>query len=217
MATTSSIIKNTESRWPAIVALLGVLALVEALPSRYEILPNWTPWVLVGIVLAAMLAVTLRPESLLFHRIERSVILSVAGIICLLGLNAVARLVIDMVTHHHNYSSVTLLESATSIWTVNVLAFALIYWQLDRDGPAGRAAGAVGPPDFRFAQEEDNENWRPGFVDYLFIAFAASTSFQPPDHARPVTHRVKLLIMFQESLSLTTLFLIASRAIATLS
>jgi hypothetical protein len=217
MVQRSSLAENAESRWPAILALVGVLALVTALPSRYAFLPNWVPWTLGGIVLASMVTVTLWPTRLFWHRAERAVVLSVGGLICLLGINAVARLVIDMITHHHNYSSITLLESATEIWTVNILAFALIYWQLDRAGPAGRASGATGPPDFRFAQEEDDETWRPGFVDYLFVAFAASTSFQPPDHARPVTHRIKLLLMLQESLSLTTLFLIASRAIATLS
>jgi hypothetical protein len=54
-------------------------------------------------------------------------------------------------------------------------------------------------------------------VDYLYLAFTTSTSFTPPDHARPTSHRAKLLLMLQASISLATLFLIASRAIATLS
>lgn len=193
------------------------MALVSALPSRYQLLPSWFPWAIAAVVIASMLMVTFMPTSLLWHRVERMVVLSVATVATLLGANAAIRLVIDMVTHKHGYSSITLLESATEIWTVNILVFALIYWQLDSGGPEGRAARASGPPDFHFAQSEDDQTWTAGFVDYFFIAFTASTSFQPPDHARPVSPRAKLLLMYQESLSLTTLFLIASRAIATLS
>jgi hypothetical protein len=206
-----------DPRWPAIVALLAVAFLITALPSRYQTTPTWFPWTIVGIVTVAMLLVAAFPASILWRRVERTVVLSAAFISCLLGAFADAKLVTDMITHHHGYSSVTLLESATTIFVTNILIFALLYWQLDLGGPPARDAGLSGHPDFRFAQSEDDARWRPGFVDYLYVAFASSTSFQPPDHARPVSHRAKILIMLQASISLTTLFLIASRAIATLS
>jgi hypothetical protein len=206
-----------DPRWPAIVALLAVAVLITALPSRYQSTPAWFPWAIVGIVTAAMLMVAVFPSSIVWRRVERFVVLSVALIACLLAVFADTKLVIDMITHHHGYSSVTLLESATEIFVTNILIFGLLYWQLDLGGPAAQDAGLSGHPDFRFAQSEDDAHWRPGFVDYLYVAFASSTSFQPPDHARPVSHRAKILIMLQASISLTTLFLIASRAIATLS
>ena len=128
---------------------------------------------------------------------------------CLLNILSVGGLVGDMITHKHGYSSLTLLESATVIWTVNVFLFAIMFWQAAR------------PVDFRFAEAADaaeaGSAWEPRFVDFLFLAFVASTSFAPPDYARPASHRAKFALIVQAAISLVTLFLIASRAIATLS
>jgi len=211
---------RTEPRWPVILTLTLLVALIELLPGRYALGPPWLPWVLFAIVVASMLAVTFTPTSIFWHRIERAVVLTFASFTTFLTLLAVLHLVGDMITHKHGFSSITLLESATVIWTVNVIVFALIYWQLDRGSAEVRAAGVAGSPDFTFAQAKDAEEpgtWEPWFVDYLYVAFTTSTSFTPPDHARPTSHRAKLLLMTQASISLATLFLIASRAIATLS
>lgn len=54
------------------------------------------------------------------------------------------------------------------IWVTNVLAFALVYWELDRGGPAARAAGQREHPDLLFAQMQSPEmaapDWEPAFV-----------------------------------------------------
>jgi hypothetical protein len=55
-------------------------------------------------------------------------------------------------------------------------------------------------------------NWRPGFVDYLFLAFNTSTAFSPTDV--PVLSRwAKGLMMLQAFVSLATLALLAARAV----
>jgi hypothetical protein len=55
-------------------------------------------------------------------------------------------------------------------------------------------------------------DWSPGFVDYLFLAFNTSTAFSPTDS--PVLSRwAKVLMMIQSSISLTTLALLAARAV----
>jgi hypothetical protein len=211
---------RTEPRWPAILALVFVLALVQLLPSRYQFGPSWFPWLVVGIIIAVMLAVTVAPRSVLWHRIERTIVIALFLVVSGMNLLAVGRLVGDMITHRHGYNGITLLESGAVIWTVNVLLFALLYWQLDRAGPEGRAAGSSGVEDFHFAESyvgEEPSGWEPGFVDYLFVAFATSTAFGPPDHARPVSRRAKLMLMLQACISLITLVLIASRAVSTLS
>lgn len=211
---------RAEPRWPAILALIFVLALAQLLPSRYRFGPPWFPWVVVGIVVAVMLAVTFAPTSILWHRVERAIVLALFALICSLNVLAVGRLVADMITHKHGYNGITLLESGAEIWIINVLLFALLYWQLDRAGPEARAAGASGVADFHFAQSyvgERPSGWEPRFVDYLYIAFATSTAFGPPDHARPVSQRAKVMLMLQACISLVTLVLIASRAVSTLS
>ena len=55
-------------------------------------------------------------------------------------------------------------------------------------------------------------DWRPGFVDYLFLAFNTSTAFSPTDV--PVLSRwAKALMMVQAAISLATLALLAARAV----
>jgi hypothetical protein len=54
--------------------------------------------------------------------------------------------------------------------------------------------------------------WKPGFVDYLFLAFNTSTAFSPTDV--PVLSRwAKGLMMIQSLISLATIAILAARAI----
>jgi uncharacterized membrane protein len=57
-----------------------------------------------------------------------------------------------------------------------------------------------------------NSSWRPGFVDYLFLAFNSSTAFSPTDV--PVLSRwAKMMMMVQALISLTSVVVIAARAV----
>jgi hypothetical protein len=206
-------LRDTEPRWPAIAALLVVFGIVELLPSRYAIMPPWFAWTVCGIGTASLLAVQLAPTSLPLHRVERVTIIGIFAVLCGLGILGITKLVADMLSQH-GYDSARLLETATEIWAVNILNFALLYWQV------GRSRSTMRPADFQFAEKNDpgrTHAWEPYFMDYLFLAFATSTSFTPPDYSRPASHRAKLLVMLQASISLTTLFLVAARAISTLS
>jgi hypothetical protein len=58
--------------------------------------------------------------------------------------------------------------------------------------------------------------WKPGYIDYLFLAFCFSTAFSPADSV-PLTHRAKLLVMAQATISLVIAAVIISRAINILS
>ena len=115
-----------------------------------------------------------------------------------------------------------LLVSAVCLWSTNLLIFASWYWRLDAGGPHQRdLRGAHTDGAFLFPQmmldpdlrEEMGElDWRPGFVDYLFLAFNTSTAFSPTDV--PVLSRwAKGLMMIQASISLATLAILAARAI----
>jgi hypothetical protein len=202
---------DTETRWPPILALVLILCLVNALPGRYQAVGTWFPWVLVGTGIGSMLAVSFARGNRFWHRFERITLIALFAIACVANVLSIGRLVQDMIGVKHGFDSITLLETATEMWAVNILVFALLYWQVDR--PATRTDAA----DFVFAEKEKNEAWEPRFVDYLFAAFATSTSFTAPDYSRPATPRAKLMLMAQATISLTVLFLIASRAIATLS
>lgn len=46
----------------------------------------------------------------------------------------------------------SLLVDALNIWLINVVVFALWFWNLDRGGPTGRAPGQDAKADFLFPQ-----------------------------------------------------------------
>jgi hypothetical protein len=97
-----------------------------------------------------------------------------------------------------------------------VLVFSVTYWRIDRGGPEDRANNARKRPDWIFPQENAGEfvpaEWRPAFVDYLFLAFCTATAFSPTD-AQPITSRAKVLMMLESTISLVTIAAVASRAI----
>ncbi|MBV8529831.1 MAG: hypothetical protein JO104_00820, partial [Candidatus Eremiobacteraeota bacterium] len=55
-------------------------------------------------------------------------------------------------------------------------------------------------------------DWKPTLADYLFLGFTTSTAFSPTE-AQPLTARTKLLMMTQSAISLTTISVLAARAI----
>ena len=57
----------------------------------------------------------------------------------------------------------------------------------------------------------ESENWRPHFVDYLFVAFNTSTAFSPTD-APVLTIWAKGAMMIQSIISFTTVVLTAADA-----
>lgn len=110
-----------------------------------------------------------------------------------------------------------LLWDAFWVWVINVFIFAVWYWLLDG---SHRDEAPPARRHFLFPQQANQlpgwEDWKPGPLDFLFLAFAHSTAFSPTDTAA-LSQRAKLLIMVQASLSLVTLAMIAARAVNILS
>lgn len=115
--------------------------------------------------------------------------------------------------------ALTLLRDAGLVWVLNIITFALWYWEVDGGGPTQRHHQGYRSRDFIFPQVEqpgdDQPPWMPHFVDYLFLSFTTSTAFSPTD--TPVLSvRAKLLVMAQSLISLVVLAIIAARAVNTL-
>ena len=116
----------------------------------------------------------------------------------------------------HGGTATSLLVDALNIWITNVIIFTLWFWSTDGGGPP--TCGLVGRAhsDFLFAQmtlpDQGLRHWIAGFVDYLFLAFTNAKAFSPT-HTLPMTHRAKLLMMAQATISLLTLALVAARAV----
>jgi uncharacterized membrane protein len=208
-----------EQRAPAAIAILGAILLQVSLPqSMTPLEAAWSRWLLPGVE-AVLLVVLLVANP---RRIERdSAPLRLAGI-TLLGVaslsnaSSAVRLVLELVHGHGPTDGAALLAAGGAIWLTNVIVFALWYWELDRKGPASRAAGAMQYPDLLFPQMATpgmaDPSWEPRFVDYLYVSFTNAAAFSPTD-TLPLTHWAKLVFTLQSMVSLSTAALIVARAV----
>jgi hypothetical protein len=205
-----------EPRWPAALAILAVLFLLAVLPGRVRLLPVWVPYVVVIAVLLPMAGVALASARARWLRVERAITLLFVALMGLATLSILAYLVRTMVSRPGDIGGLQLLTSSIAVWVTNVLVFSLLFWHIDRGGPEARANDTGTRPDWLFpesgAPEDAPPDWRPTFVDYLFLAFSTATAFSPTD-ALPLTSRAKMLMMLESSISLSTLVVVASRAI----
>jgi len=145
------------------------------------------------------------------------------GIITVALIGSVSLLVATLASH--KLAPLLLLRSGAELWLTNVVVFALWYWRLDGGGPNVRDKHPqFGSRSFIFPQmqiEKDErgrfsvENWRPGFVDYLFISFTQSSTFGPTD-APLLARWAKLLTMVQIFISLSIVMLLIARAVGVL-
>lgn len=209
-------LSRIEPRWPVVLAILAVLILLAALPGRIMLFPAWFPYVVGIAVLAPIAAVALAPEKARWLRVERTLTLLFSAAMVAATLVNLANLIGAMVRRSGEIGGLQLLTSSIGVWVTNVLAFSLLYWQLDRGGPDARVNDATKKPDWLFLQtgagDDAPPDWRPTFVDYLFLGFCTATAFSPTD-ALPLTPRAKVLMMLESSISLVTIVVVASRAI----
>ncbi|MBI4873164.1 MAG: hypothetical protein HY822_00880 [Acidobacteria bacterium] len=208
--------RQAEPRWPALLALLAMGALQFGLPSCLSLGPDW--------LLLAVVAVLVAPVIVLHRRGRHSVNQTLGYLIlALITVQLIASLVLLVAgLPSHRESPATLLLSAGGLWVGNVLLFASWYWRLDGGGPHRRDArhtheiGAFLFPQMTLSQDLKAtlgvRHWRPGFVDYLFLAFNTSTAFSPTD--TPVLSRwAKAMMMVQAGISLGAVAILAARAI----
>ena len=103
------------------------------------------------------------------------------------------------------------------MWAVNVLLFALWYWQLDGGGPRRAPVTARrARRDFLFPQQLEpafaDSGWRPLFLDYLYVSFTNSTAFSPTD-TMPLSRWAKMLMLVQSAISLALAVMVVARAV----
>ena len=205
-----------EPRWPPALAILGVLFLVSSLHPRLSLLPAWFPYIVTLAILVPIAAVALTSSKARWLRIERATTFVFFGVVEVGLLASLIRIVVEIVYQSKEVTGLALLAASGGVWVVNVLAFSLLYWQIDRGGPPARATNSSLKPDWLFSEMEVREDvlpsWQPTYLDYLFLAYSTATAFSAPD-ALPLTPRAKMLMMLQSTISLTTIIIVASRAI----
>jgi hypothetical protein len=200
------------------VAVAVVIGLQFAAPHQIE--PSWWPALVSVEVLLLVPLVAANPVSLdRDHPVLRIVAVGLAGLLMLVNAVRLVQLFVAMVGKEP-FSAGDLIGSGALIWSTNIVATAVLFWELDRGGPFARDPRherQERPADLLFPQmtgvpDIDPKAWRPSFVDYLFVAFTMATAFSPTD-TMPLTGRLKILMMVAASVSLATIAIVAARAV----
>jgi len=112
-----------------------------------------------------------------------------------------------------------LIKDIVLVMVINVLIYSLWYWLID--SPILRHTVREPEPwDLLFPQRSSAipgySNWTPGFPDYLFVAFTATFAFGPTD-TLPLSQKAKCLMLLQVIISVTTIIVLAGRALSILN
>jgi hypothetical protein len=220
-----------EPRWHASLAVVAAMVLYITLPPRLTIGPAW--------VAPALVLLLLIPLSILVPRRHRETrrtrfwsILLIA-IVNFFNLTSVLLLVGGLFRPEKAalHAAGILLRTGAQIWATNILVFALWFWELDGDGPDARAhanaATEFEGADFLFPQMQMalaggddmqciDRNWKPQFIDYLYLAFTNSTAFSPTD-TMPLSRWAKILMTVEALISLITIAIVVARSINAIS
>ncbi len=205
-----------EARWPMATAVLSVIVLTLLLPHSLIVRPRWGVPVVEGLLLVAVM---IGDPGKIDRRSRPVRTLSVTLIALLVAttLWCTSVLIVQLIRGGSAVNAAgALLAAGGIVWTSNIIAFGLLYWELDSGGPAVRAHGLPAHPDFAFPQQLNPElapaDWRPRFVDYLYLGFTGATAFSPTD-TMPLRPWNKLAMMAQSGISLALLGLVVARAV----
>jgi uncharacterized membrane protein len=205
-----------EARWPMAGAIVSAMLLTALLPDDVRLGPAWALPLIEGVLLIAVIAadpgaITRRSRWL------RMLSIALVSILVLGALWSTAQLIDGLVHGSPQTNSATdLLEAGSIVWLSNAIAFALLYWELDGGGAAARALEPPRYPDLAFPQQLNQaigpRDWRPRFVDYVYLSVTNSMAFSPTD-VMPLVAWAKLSMAVQAVVSLGILGLVIARAV----
>ena len=212
----------TEPRWHAAVAIAVALALYVTLPPKIVVGPYWLlPLLVLAILIPLLLSGSRRAQGSKGRRVASIVMIAILNAfnVATIGLFFLYELNLQ---HHKEISGTHLLATAAQIWLTNILVYSLWFWEVDGDGADARAVTAFDShpecADFLFPQMAlTNDiraklNWKPQFIDYVFLAFTNATAFSPTD-TFALSTRAKILMMAEALMSLVTVAIMAGRAV----
>lgn len=221
--------RRGEIRITAVVAVLVAVALQSLLPSRLVLgprlaLPTLEVLLLIPLVIANPVRLSKQTPW------TRTVALVLSGLILVANSVVLISLVQALLDGKAKDGS-ELLLAALMVWLTNVIAYGLMFWELDRGGPVTRVhhpRAKFPNADFRFPQDEDHDaiievaagssdkhDWVPTLVDYLYVSLTNSSAFSPTD-TMPLSSRVKVLMGLESSSALVLSLLVVSRAVSQL-
>jgi hypothetical protein len=193
-------------KWPVSVGFLVIGVIYFFLPTELRVGPSWV-LLIIEIVLIIPLWIFWATGHTLSYPTTRCTGLLLLGIVTLVLAISVIFLVTDLSAFTSGFK---LLRTAGLLWLLNILVFALWYWDTDGGGPRKRHEADHKAADFLFPQQANGASWAPDFFDYLFVSFTSATAFSPTDTA-PLTHQAKLMMMVEGSISLIIVAILVSR------
>ncbi|WP_030772680.1 MULTISPECIES: hypothetical protein [unclassified Streptomyces] len=209
-----------ESRWPMASAVLAAMVLTLLLPDDLRMAPRWVLPVVEGVLLLALIA---GDQGRIDRRSAflRAVSITLVGALALSAVWSTVRLVDDLVHGGPETGSASsLLQAGSAVWVGTILAFALLYYELDSGGAAARAHRMPPTPALAFPQQINPElgaaGWRPRFIDYLYLGLTNATAFSPTD-VMPLAPWAKAVMSVQALISLLILGLVVARAVNVLA
>jgi hypothetical protein len=205
-----------EARWPMAGAVLAAIVLTILLPNSIRVGPRWLVPLLEGVLL--VIVVVGDPVRISRRSRELRTVSIVLVSVLVLGTLWSTGLLIDDLIHGgpETNSADDLLAAGTAVWFSNIIAFALLYWEVDGGGAAARAHRIPDYDDFAFPQQLNprlaRPGWRPRFVDYLYLGFTNATAFSPTD-VMPLAPWAKMTMAVQAFISIAILGLVIARAV----
>ena len=206
---------DPESALPVLFAVLAAIALQIAIPKTYTLVPRWPLLVLEALLLIVLLVI----NPLVVSRRTRIGRYATWALLAAITIdNTLSAVILDVriISGEVSNKAEILLGSGAAIFVTNVIVFGIWYWQLDRGGPFARHTGEQPYPDFMFPQMTTpnvaKPDWRPTFVDYLYVSVTNVMAFSPTD-TMPMTRWAKAMMTVQAMVSLSTAALVISRAV----
>ena len=205
-----------EARWPMVSAVLAAIVLTVLLPDPVRVGPRWLLPVVEGVLLVLLIVgdpVTISRRT----RELRSVSIVLVFVLVLATLWSTGLLIHDLIEGGPETNSASdLLAAGSAVWLSNIIAFSLLYWEMDGGGAAARANRVPHHEDFAFPQQSNPQlaspHWRPRFVDYLYLGFTNATAFSPTD-VMPLAPWAKMTMAVQSVISIAILGLVIARAV----
>jgi len=197
-------------------AVLAAIVLTILLPNSIRVGPRWLVPLLEGVLLVIVVAGD--PVRISRRSRELRMVSIVLVSVLVLGTLWSTGLLIDDLIHGgpETNSADDLLAAGTAVWFSNIIAFALLYWEVDGGGAPARAHRIPDYDDFAFPQQLNprlaRPGWRPRFVDYLYLGFTNATAFSPTD-VMPLAPWAKLTMAVQAFISIAILGLVIARAV----
>ena len=208
-------ILGAESRWPAFAAAFVIIVGQARLSSSLQLHPSWLLPVLAAALLVISIAFYVAPGE--NGRVGRAIPLGLAGVLVVANIGSLV-LLVRGVFIGSALSPLNLLESGVALWVVNVLVFAIVYWELDGGGPEARIERLRAYPDLVFPQQQSDQDhlasgdWQPSFGDYAYVSLTNSTAFSPTD-TMPYTKRAKFVMGVQSLLSFAIAAVLVARSV----